>query len=234
MGYISEHYLVFLVLAGLFLVAGALFWCLIRAFRQAWYWGLLSLLIPPLVLYWSAHAPRCGEAAQGRKPLHRAPLALIVLGCVLILGTITWNAYQARNVTFGEREKLVEGQRHLTLTGWNKDDYSLLAQKPDVYLLQMANPDVTNQTLRLIEGFERLEVLDLRDTAIDDEGLAIVGSLPRLRVLYLSRTQVTDEGFVQYLANKPTLMEVTTTGTRIKSKTLRDWKKANPERRFVN
>jgi len=232
--YIGEQYLVFVVLAGLVLVVGALFWCLVRAFREAWYWGVLSLLVPPVVLFWSAHSPRRNETVEGRKPLHRAPLLLIVLGGILMVGTITWNAYQAHYVTFAEREKIVAGQLHLTLTGWNKSDYSLLSKKREVYLLQMANQDVTNDTLRLIEGFEKLEVLDIADANIDDEGLEILATLPRLRVVYLSRTKVTDEGFIRWLADKPHLREVTATGTAIQTKTLRVWKKANPERRFVN
>jgi hypothetical protein len=232
--YLSEQYLVFVLLAGLVLVLVALLWCLVRAFREAWYWGLLSFLVPPLVLFWSAHSPHRAPTANGRKPLHRAPLALLLLGGILVVGTITWNAYQSHLVTFAEREKIVEGERHITLTGWNKDDYSLLTKKRDVYLLQMANEDVTNQTLRLLEGFPKLEVLDIADAKIDDEGLAILATLPRLRVLYLSRTKVTDEGFTRHLADKPALMELTATGTAIKSRTLRDWKKANPERKFVN
>lgn len=225
--YLSEQYLVFVVLAGLVLVLVAHFWCIVRAFRDAWYWGLFSLVVPPLALFWSVHSP------QSRAP-HRAPLALMVLGAILIVGSITWNAYQAHAVTFAEREKIVDGQLHITLTGWNKDDYSLLSRKRDVYLLQMANEDVTNDTLWLLVGFPKLEVLDIADANIDDAGLEILATLPRLRVLYLSRTNVSDEGFTRSLADKPQLMEVTATGTKIRSKTLRDWKKANPERKFVN
>ena len=32
----------------------------------------------------------------------------------------------------GPREKLVDGQRHLTLTGWDRKDYSILKLIPDV------------------------------------------------------------------------------------------------------
>lgn len=228
--YLSEHYLVFVVLAGILMVVAAYGWCLVRAFRKGPGWGLLSLLLPPVALFWSvSSSPR-----EGRRPGGPGPIALALLGSILVVATITWNTYQANYATFAERERIVEGNRHITLTGWNKDDYSLLAKKPDVYLLQMANEDVTNDTLELIKGFSYLEVLDIRDAQIDDDGLALVATLPQLRVLYLSRTRVTDEGFRKHLADKPHLMEITASGTGILSKTLRDWKKANPDRKFVN
>ena len=42
---------------------------------------------------------------------------------------------------------MVDGQQHLTLTGSDRKDYSVLKLKQDVAVLQMANPDVTDQSL---------------------------------------------------------------------------------------
>jgi len=43
------------------------------------------------------------------------------------------------------RERLVDGQAHLTLTGWDRDDYSVLQARPQTVVLQMANADVTDE-----------------------------------------------------------------------------------------
>ncbi len=51
----------------------------------------------------------------------------------------------------GAPREVVDGQRHLTLTGWDRKDYSILKLKPDVVVLQMANPDVTDQSLESLQ-----------------------------------------------------------------------------------
>jgi hypothetical protein len=64
--------------------------------------------------------------------------------------------------SLGPLDKIVAGERHLTLTGWNQNDYAVIATRPDTIVLQMANADVTDQTLQFIKGMKNLRELDLR------------------------------------------------------------------------
>ena len=81
----------------------------------------------------------------------------------------------------GPREKLVNGEQHLTLTGWDRKDYSILRHKPDTVVLQMANPDVTDQTLEPLKEMKALQELDLNGTQVTDAGLVVLKDLPRWR-----------------------------------------------------
>ena len=80
------------------------------------------------------------------------PLGMIALGLAI---TAFPSAYTLlAPIDLGPRDELVDGERHLTLTGWDRKDYGFLASKPDTVVLQMANPDVTDQTLDLFERDE--------------------------------------------------------------------------------
>ena len=80
------------------------------------------------------------------------PLALICLGIVI---TGFPPAYRALvPIDLGPRETIVNGQRHITLTGWDRKDYTFLGSKRDVVVLQMANPDVTDSTLGNLKGIQ--------------------------------------------------------------------------------
>ena len=105
-------------------------------------------------------------------------------------------------IDLGPRETIVDGQRHITLTGWDRKDYALLGSKHDVAVLQMANPDVTDQTLEHLKGMNRLKELDLNDTQVTDSGLKILRDLPALASLRLKNTKVTDQGFQESLADE--------------------------------
>ena len=98
-------------------------------------------------------------------------------------------------IDLGPREKIVDGQRHITLTGWDRKDYGFLGSKRDVVVLQMANPDVTDQTLEHLKGMNRLKELDLNNTQVTDAGLKVLSDLPALATLRLKNTKVTDQGF---------------------------------------
>lgn len=228
---LQEHHLIYLVLAGALLVLIAWGWCVRRAFGKGVFSGLLSL-VPPFFLLWSlSRSPRPGDSGQRGG---RGPLALMVLGLVLILATVTWNRYNAVYRSFGEREKMVDGQLHITLTGWNKDDYSLLARRPAAVVVQMGNADVTNETLKYLEGMSLLEELNLNDSQVDDDGLAQIAAFPNLRVLKLARTKITDAGFQAHLASKESLQEVDVRKTAVRGKSLRDWKNARKDdRKFL-
>jgi hypothetical protein len=95
----------------------------------------------------------------------------------------------------------------------------------------MANPDVTDETLRYLEGMEQLRELDLNDTAVTDGGLATLAKLPKLEWLRLRKTAITDQGFREHLFNKSSLMRLELTATKVASKTVREWKAAKPDRK---
>src|SRR5947209_6893212 len=128
------------------------------------------------------------------------PLGLIGLGVVITGFPPLYRLIVP--IDLGPRETVVNGQRHITLTGWDRKDYSLLGSKHDAVVLQMANPDVTDQTLEHLKGMNRLEELDLDNTQVSDSGLKLLRDLRALASLRLQNTKVTDQGFQESLAGK--------------------------------
>jgi hypothetical protein len=127
----------------------------------------------------------------------------------------------------------VNGEVHVTLTGIPKYDYAKLPRFQEAAVLQMANPDVTDETLKLLRAFTRLKEIDLNDTAITDAGLAELQHCPRLEVLRLKNTRITDDGFRAYLLERDSLREIDVRETQVKSRTLRDWKMQKEGRKFL-
>jgi Leucine-rich repeat (LRR) protein len=159
------------------------------------------------------------------------PLALV--GCGLIVTGFPL-AYRAiAPVNLGPREKIVEGQRHITLTGWDRKDYGFLGSKHDVIVLQMANPDVTDQTLEELRKMDHLEELDLSNTQVTDAGLKVLKDLPALRSLRLKNTKITDLGFRQFLVGKDSLMQLDLSGTAVSQETAQAWRKDRAGRRVL-
>jgi hypothetical protein len=136
-------------------------------------------------------------------------------------------------VDLGPRERLVEDERHLTLTGWDRHDYGLLADRPDVVVLQMANADVTDETLIALPRFDRLRELDLNDTAITDAALAWIAALPALERLRLANTAITETGFRTALMPHERLRELDLQGTAVSADTVSAWMGAAPGRRAL-
>jgi Leucine Rich repeat len=130
----------------------------------------------------------------------------------------------------GPLEMMVEGQRHLTVTGWDRKDYSFLRLKPDIVVLQMANPDVTDSTLENLKGLKNLKELDLSDTQITDAGLLALKDLPALEALRLARTKITDQGFRTALLSKESLLKLDVQKTGVRAETIKDWREKNPNR----
>ena len=151
------------------------------------------------------------------------PLALIGLGLAITAFPPTYQLLVP--IDLGPRERVVDGHRHITLTGWDRKDYQFLRSKLDVTVLQMANPDVTDQTLELIKGMKDLKDLDLNNTQVTDAGLKILKELPALNTLRLKNTQVTDKGFQEALAGKESLLRLELTGTQVSPETAQAWKK---------
>ncbi len=216
-----ETYGVLVLALGVVIGLIALLWLIVRAFRVHWAWGVGGLLFPPsLVLFGALHFRKLA-----------GPLVLLLAAALLLSGTVGLGYYLARHPNLGPREKLVDGELHLTLTGWDRTDYSLLQSKPDVVVLQMANADVTDETLQYLAGMSRLRELDLNDSQITDGGLRMLSRLPALQILRLRKTQVTDQGFQEHLMGKHSLLELDMRQTAVASKTLRDWKAKNKDQR---
>src|SRR5258708_5511877 len=98
-----ERRALYMQLAGVALAALAGRWLLVRAFGQHRRWGLGSLLLPPAGLAFAAWHPRRGAW----------PLALVMLSLFIAATPALYTKYVPLDL--GPRDKLVDGQRHLTL-----------------------------------------------------------------------------------------------------------------------
>ena len=212
----------YMQLGGVALATLAWVWLLMRAFRQHRRWGLGSLILPPVGLVFAGRYPRKGAIPLG-----------LCLVCLLVAATpALYTFYVPLNL--GAREKQVDGERHLTLTGSEDKDGSDLKLKQDVVVLQMANrPDVTDQSLESLKNMKVLRELDLSGTQITDAGLIILKELPALASLHLARTKITDKGFRTALFEKESLMQLDVRGTGVSHKTIQAWREAKPGRRFM-
>jgi hypothetical protein len=208
--------------AGVAGLLAAAVWIWIAAWRVSWKWGLgLTLFAPAVVVFIRLYFHRL-----------KRPLTLLLLSAFLVGVPFGVNAVVQR-IDLGPREKIVDGEKHITLTGWDQGDYSILKSRPDVVVLQIANPEVTDATLEYLRGMARLRELDLNDTQITDQGLSVLKDLPALARLRLRATRITDEGFQRELAGKETLLEVDVRETPVASSTLREWKKAKDGRKYL-
>jgi hypothetical protein len=221
-----EEYAFFALIAGLVVGIAGWVWLAIVAFKVDKPWGLGVLLLPllPHVLVF--------VLTHFRKS--RAPLVVLLISGLLLGAPYAANYFNEKFGNLGPREKIVNGELHITLTGWGGTDYSFLEKKRDTVVLQMANPNVTDETLNYLRGMDRLRELDLNDTQVTDEGLALVSGLPRLEELRLARTKISDEGFRQHLGAKESLLKLDLTGTDVKGKTKRDWKQAKAGREYLD
>jgi hypothetical protein len=208
----SEQVGVVLILAGLGMATVGLAWSLVRGLAVAF----------------------------GRRQARRLLVPLALLGGGLVVGAVPFAAQTVylRLVGLGERERVIDGARAVTLTGWDRDDYSILATKPDVVILEMGNPDVTDQTLELLADHAALRELTLNDSDVSDAGLATLARLPALETLRIARTRVTPEGLRRFLdAPPPNLRQIDVSGNDIPTAILRQWKNAaspTEERRYVH
>jgi hypothetical protein len=208
----SEQIGVVLVFAGLVAAAVGLFWSLGR--------GLAVVF--------------------GRRQARQLLVPMAVLASGLVVGAVPF-AYQnlyLRIVGLAERERMIDGERAIVLTGWDRRDYGILAEQPDLVILEMSNPDVTDATLELLLDLPQLRELTLNDAAVTDVGLATLARLPALETLRLARTQITPEGLRRFLEAPPKhLRQLDVTGNGIPTAILRQWKNASAdsgERRYVN
>jgi hypothetical protein len=196
----------------------------------------LALVVAGLV----SGAIRGVPVLLGRAPAKqlRRSLALVAGGLVLGAAPFVWQEAYLAIVGLGPRERVVEGSPAVVLTGWDRDDYSFLAERPEIEILEMANPDVTDATLHLLTALPRLKELTLNDAQITDAGLVKLATLPALEILRIARTPITADGVKTFLAAPPPqLLQLDVSGCGIPTSTLRAWKNAAPpgtERRYVN
>lgn len=216
-----EQYGVHLMTAGFALMAIGWLWLVVWAFRDKVGWGAAILLFPPLAL---VYVVMRGGAVW-------APAVVLALGLALTAFPPLYT--RLTPIDLGPRETIVEGERHLTLTGWDRKDYGFLGSKSDAVVVQMANPDVDDATLTSLRGFDKLRELDLSDTKVTDEGLKLVKDLPALTSLRLAGTRITDSGFKAELAAKESLQRLDLTGTAVAPETVEAWKAAKPGRRAM-
>jgi hypothetical protein len=174
-----------------------------------------------------------GLIARAFRHWHRGLVPMMLIGIGLIVTGFPPAYRLLVPIGLGPREKIVDGQRHLTLTGWDRADYSFLGSKHDVAVLQMANPDVTDQTLELLRGMDNLKDLDLNNTRVTDAGLRILKDLPVLNTLRLKNTRITDRGFQESLAAKESLQQLDLTGTQVSRETAQAWRLAKNGRHVM-
>ncbi len=196
-------------------------WLIVLAFRQGRAWGWGSLLVPPVGLVFAGRHPRKGTA----------PLIVLVLGLLAAAAPAVYMLCVPLDLA--EHVRMVNGRRHVTLTGWDRKDYSLLGLMPDVSVLQMANPDVTDEVLEKLRGMKALKELDLNGTSVTDAGLGVLRDLPALETLWLARTRITDKGFHDAISSKDSLMQIDLRGTSVSRDSTRAWREANPERKVL-
>ena len=158
-----------------------------------------------------------------------APICLMLLGLVLLVGPALIS--RTMSVELGKRERIVNNERHISLTGWDGEGYTFLQTIPDTVVLQMGNADVDDKTLDLLRGMSKLRELDLNDSSITDDGLAKIAKLPSLRTLRLRGTKITDAGFHEHLMNLPTLKQLDLRQTNVEMETVEAWKNGGEARR---
>jgi hypothetical protein len=166
-----------------------------------------------------------------------APSLLVASGLVVGGAPFVYQHLYLAIVGLGERERVIDGERYLNLTGWDRDGYTILAERPDVVVLEMGNPDVTDATLALLADLPLLRELTLNDSGITDRGLATLARLPALETLRLARTKITPDGLRTFLETPPPrLMQIDVSGLGVPATILRDWKNAGPEgtRRYAH
>jgi Leucine Rich repeat len=214
-----EMYYAYVIAAGAVIIAAGGIGLIIAAFRTHALWGFVTLFVIGAPFFILLRWPRA-----------RRPIAVILFGGIVAFAPYVVNYVQQHFIDLGERDKIVDGERHLTLTGWDKTDYSVLLARPDTVVLQMANSDVTDATLEYLKPMTKLRELDLNDTHITDAGLAEIKEKP-LAVLRLRNTAITDAGFRDQLSSLETLTELDLRGTAVAPATFREWKSAKPGRK---
>ena len=192
-----------------------------RAFRQHRRWGLGSLVFAPVGFVF------CRIVIPVREQFRS-----VCAWCVC------WSRLRRQFIYSPCRRTRVRGrgllraaEKHLTLTGSDPKTAPDMNKKQDVAVLQMANPEVNDQSLEKLKGMKLLRELDLNGSQVTDAGLVILKELPELATLRLARTKITDKGFRETLLAKESLMQLDLRGTPVSRETIQDWREAKSGRR---
>ena len=137
---------------GFGLLAVSWIWFAVVAWRRSRVWGVAVALFPPAGLLF----------AVGRFRAVSGPIVLGLAGLLLAAGPPVVN--RLLPVDLGPRDVLVDGERHITLTGWDRHDYRVLDGAADVVVLQMAYLDEPDGPT----GFRAELGLDARLIGIDN------------------------------------------------------------------
>lgn len=216
-----EQIFPYVFLTGLALVGLGFLVLLVVAFRTRFWWGLLVFVFPPAGLVFILRHPRPCVV----------PATVLFLGVLMAAGPPAVS--RLLPVDLGPRERTVEGELHLTLTGWDRKDYSVLRQKSHAVVVQMANPDVDDRTLDYLSGMNHLRELDLNHTKVTDVGLRKLREISTLESLKLRDTPVTDAGFRESLGAMTSLRQLDLSGTRVSRELVQAWKDGKPGRRAL-
>lgn len=208
-----------LLLAGLAVAALGALWLVVRAIRDYRWWMVFAPVTLPVYII---------------QRIRRAVAPFVVIAIGLVVAAAPAAIDRMIPIDLGPRDKFVDGERHLTLTGWDRTDYAdYLRQKPDTVVLQMANPDVTDDTLALLADMTQLRRLDISHSQVTDDSLWRLTALPALRELYLTGTKVTDKGMREALAQHPALKMLDVRQTAVTAAAVSEWRKAQPGRRAL-
>lgn len=215
-----EKFAINLFFVGLAIVGLGYLWVVWRAVRVNILW--LLALLPPIWLIFL-----CVQWKRARRPLMVFGLGAAVIGAAYAL-----NAYAIARA-FEPHEAIVDGELRLTLTKAKDFSYSMLRNRPDVALLQMANPDVTDETLAFLEGMTKLYSLDLNDTQVSDAGLKLLKELPALKELRIKGTKVTEAGFKEHLGGLERLESIDIRKLGFSGNYVRSWLAAKEGRKAL-
>lgn len=218
-----EQYGEYLFFGGLGVIALAWIWLLVRTFKASKPLGVVCLLLPPALLIYMV---------VKRRQL-KAPIALLFLGLAIFAVPFALPYYERYIIGFKERARIVDGEEHLTLTGWDRKSYFMLQDKPKTIVLQMANPDVTDETLKYVAEMKDLRELDISYSQVTDAGLEILSGLPKLEKLHIRKVPITDAGFRKYLMPMPSLLMVDVQDTPVKRETIKEWRAENKKRKAL-
>ena len=125
-------------------------WYLVVAFQTDWKWGVAFILFPPV-------APLIFLVKHFKKA--QVPVRVCLAGIVLAGAPAIYSRLVP--IDLGEREQTVNGELHLTLTGWDKSDYSVIEHKANATVIQMANEDVTDEAMNHVSAATNLTELDI-------------------------------------------------------------------------
>lgn len=204
----------------------------IGSLEYIFYVGVFSLVLGVAIALIQFVAVRIFRVSQLRLlTLKIWPAVLISLAIICL--TLPAAVTRFAPVDLGPHDVQVDGERCITLTGWDQNDYSVLARIPEAIVLQMANEDVTDATLKHLTGMRSLRELDVAGSQVSDAGLKELEGLVTLEKLTLSRTKITDAGLKPLLDKLPKLKLLDVRETGVTPAVLRPWGKGMAGRRVL-